>query len=169
MIVKKHILKTLTFLDESFSSALSSPSPEQAVFFSKLAILEYCGWIEEAFDQIIRRSVKGQLRSQEFRQILETSIIGNTYGFQYKKHFRTMLTRAVGLSKAEIIEKYLKDSGQFHILVSELENIKKDRDSAAHTWIDGATRTYPAPSFTKSKFKRVYPILRGIYSQIIKL
>lgn len=169
MVVKKHILKTLTSLDDSFTSALRSPSPEQSVFFSKLAILEYCGWIEEVFDQIIRRSVKGQLKTQEFRQMLETSVIGNTHGFQYKKHFRTMLTRAVGLRKAEIIEKYLKDSRQFDILVSELGNIKRDRDSAAHTWIDGATRTYPAPSFTKSQFERIYPILRGIYSQVIKL
>ena len=169
MVVKKHTLKTLISLDASYTSALTSPSPEHAVFFSKLAILEYCGWIEEVFDQIIRRSVKGQLNTQEFKQMLETSIIGNTHGFQYKKHFRKMLTSAVGLRKAEIIEKYLKDSGQFDILVSELENIKRDRDSAAHTWIDRATRTYPAPSYTKSKFERIYPILKGIYSQIIRL
>lgn len=169
MVIKKHILKTLNNLDVNFNRALRSPSPQDSVFYSKLAILEYCGWVEDSFDLIIRRSVKGKLKTPEFRQMLEVSVIGNTHGFQYKKHFRPMLVRALGLKNAETVEKHLNDAGSLEILISELENVKQHRDSAAHTWIDGATRTYPAPSYTKATFEKIYPIIRAIYTQVTKI
>lgn len=169
MFIKKHILNTLKRLDLRYNQALLTPNPQESVYFSKLAILEYCGWIEESFDLIVRRSVKGQLKTIEFRQMLECSVIGNTCGFQYKKHFRPMLSRAVGLRRMEILEKYLKDKGQLELLVSELESVKTHRDNAAHTWINGATRTYPAPSYIKSSFEIIFPIMKGIYSQVIRL
>jgi hypothetical protein len=168
MIVKRYILKTLGSLDSRYNQALRTPTPEDSVYFSKLAILEYCGWIEETFDQIVRRSVKDKLKTIVFQQILETNIIGNTHGFQYKAHFRPMLMRAIGLKDMETIETHLKNTGQFEILISELDSVKEYRNRAAHTWIDGTTRTYPAPSLTKSKFEKVYPIMKNIYSQVIR-
>lgn len=169
MITKKHILKTLNGLDLRFNEALSTSTPEDSVYFSKLATLEYCGWIEETFDNIVRRSVKNQLKTIEFKQMLDNAVIGNTHGFQYKEDFRPMLTRAVGLKNMEAIEKHLKDSSQYDILISELSSIKTHRNNAAHTWINGPTRTYPAPSLIKSKFEIVYPIMKGIYSKVIQL
>lgn len=169
MVVKKYILKTLNSLELRFNEALRSPVPQDSVYFSKLCVLEYCGWIEETFDLIVRRSVKGKLKSQEFKQILDNTVIGNNFGFEYKKHFRTMLIKAAGLTIAEKIEKHLKDTNKFDIFISELNNIKTHRDSAAHTWIDGPTRTYPAPSDTKARFEIVYPIMKSVYTQIVNL
>ncbi len=169
MLVKNNILRSLKELELRYNGALRSPTPQDSIYFSKLAILEYCGWIEESFDQIIRRSVKGKLKTQEFKQILEGSVIGNTYGFQYKRHFRTMLCRAVGLMSAEIVEKHLKDSGKLELLISELESVKTYRNCAAHTWINGTTQTYPAPSYIRVKFEHLYPIMKGIYTQVVHL
>ncbi len=169
MVIKKYILKTLEGLDQRYKESLKTPTSEDSVYFSKLAILEYCSWIEEAFDDIVRRSVKGQIKTIEFRQILEHGIIRNTHGFQYKENFRPMLCRAIGLRDMEIIEIYLKRSGQFEIFINELESIKVHRNNAAHTCISGATKTYPAPSIIKANFEKIFPIMKGIYKEVLRL
>jgi len=168
MIVKKHILKTLNRLDVHYNKALTSPVPEDPIFFSKLATLEYCGWIEESFDKIVRRSVKGQLQTTAFKDSLEGSI-KSTYGFQYVRHFKPLLTKAIGLKKMEEVEKHLKHTGQFEALKGALETIKEQRDDAAHTWLGNQTKPYPAPSAIKFQFQTVFPIMKDIYSKVCKL
>ncbi len=156
-------------LDRRYNKALQTSTPQDAIYFSKLAVLEYCGWIEESFDNIIRRSVKQKLKTMEFRQMLERTVIGNTYGFQYKKDFRPMLTKSVGLQNSEALESFLKNSGGFEMLISELDSMKLHRNTAAHTWVSDANQTYPAPSLIKGSLEKVHPILRSIYSEIVKL
>lgn len=169
MIVKGHILKSIEGLDKRYNQALVSANPQDSIYYSKLAVLEYCGWLEEAFDIIVRRALKGKLKTQSYKQMLEDGIIGNNYGFQYKNNIRPMLIRAIGLSDMEKLEIALDRSGMLPVLVSELESVKNDRNSAAHTWINGVTRTYPAPSITKARLEKVYPIARRLYSMIIVL
>lgn len=168
MVVKKYIEAILDDMERKYNAALSSSNPLEPTYYSKLAVLEYCGWIEETFDLIVRRSVKGKLKTAPFKQMLEFSVIGNTHAFQYKDHFRPMLRNAIGISKMEQIEQYLDRTNQLDTLISELQAVKRDRDDAAHTWIIGATKTYPAPSQIKGRLKKVYPIMRSIYSEIIK-
>lgn len=168
MIVKKHISITLTDLDARYSQALTSSS-QQSVFYSKLAILEYCGWIEEAFDKIARRCLKNKLKSQPYRQILEDSVIGNNHGFQYKTNVRPMLIKAIGLSEMEKIELELRDRGRLEVLISELDAVKVYRDSAAHTWRLNTTQSYPAPSVTKSRLDTLFPIAKEIYSIVVSM
>lgn len=165
MIVKRHILDTLTDLEERYTQA-STSSLEQ-IYYSKLAILEYCGWIEEAFDNIARRCVKNKLKTQPYKQMLEDSVIGGNHGFQYKTNIRPMMIKAIGLREMEKIEVYLKTSGKLEILISELDAVKVDRDNAAHTWVLNTTRTYPAPSVTKSRLNKIYPIAKEIYTYIV--
>ena len=81
MIVKKHILSTLKTLDKEYNSALLSPNPMYATYFAKLAVLEYCGWVEESLDLIVERSVKNKLRTQSFQDI-HSSMINSTYGIE---------------------------------------------------------------------------------------
>ena len=169
MLEKKQIVDTLTLLDQRYNDALLASSQQDSIFYSKLAILEYCGWIEDIFDKIVRRSVKGKLRTQDYQKILEKSVVGRNYGFQYEEHFRQMLIKAIGLKQTENIEIHLKRNGYLPILISELAAVKQDRDSAAHTWVKNTTRTYPAPSVTKSRVNKVYPIAKEIYSLVVSL
>lgn len=168
MIVKKHIKSTLITLDRRFSEDMKKPNQGDPVFFSKLAILEYCGWIEESLDEIVRRAAKGKIRTSEFRNMLE-SIILNTHGFEYKKNFRPMLSRVIGLQGAEFIEKSLKDAGLYEILVSELNNMKELRNNAAHTTTKGTTISYPAPSKIREGFEAVLPVFKKMYSDVVSL
>ena len=167
MIVKKNIQKTLNRLNQLYNQSLLSPNPEEATYYAKLAILEYCGWIEESMDSIVKRSVRGKIKTIVYRQVLENGVIGNTYGFQYVKHFRPMLMKAIGIQKMEQLEEYLINRGELDILKNELISVKTDRDDAAHTWISGVTKSYPSPSIIQHRLRLLYPILRGIYSQIL--
>lgn len=167
MVIKKYIQKTLHKLNRKHRYAMLSNTPEEAIYYSKLSILEYCGWIEESMDIIVKRSVKKKIRTVPYMQILDNAILGGTHGFEYVKHFRPMLMRAIGIQKMEKIEINLINNGQLDLLKSELLNVKQDRDDAAHTWINNVTKTYPAPSIAQNRLKLLFPILRGIYSQIL--
>lgn len=169
MIVKKHISKTLKDLDDRYNIAMSSSSLESSVYYSKLAVLEYCGWIEESFDKIVRRTVKDKLKTAEYRNLLENNIIKRTYGFRYVENFRPMLISSIGLVAMENLESQLVRKGFLDVLKSELCTVKLERDSAAHTWINNTTRTYSAPSVTKARLEKIYPIAREIYSLVVRL
>lgn len=165
MIVKRYIITALKKLDAEYKRALSSSDPLYATYFAKLAVLEYCGWLEEALDNIVRRAVKGKLTTNSYRQIIN-STIENTYGFQFKKHFRPMLIDALGIKKVEKIHNKFERSAKISLLTSELEAIKRERDNAAHTWYRNVTVTYQAPSNIIARFNNVYPILKEMYKEV---
>lgn len=162
MVVKKHILSSLTMLDREYNNALLSPDPNKAVYFSKLAIIEYCGWIEETMDAIINGYARGKIRTTPFQNSLRDKI-NKTSGFQYKKHFRPLLVHVVGAIRCEVIQNILDSNGDLATLMSELENYVVHRNSAAHTHISRTLPQYPSPSVTIASLKVVYPILKRIY------
>lgn len=168
MVVKKYILKTLDDLESKYQASLASSNPNEPTYYAKLGLLEYCGWLEESLDDIVRRSVKGEIKTMPFRQMLEGSIIFNTHGFRYKDDFRPMLCRAVGVSRTERIQRFLDSNGNLSILETELLAVLQDRNDAAHTWIEGTTKTYPAPSTTRGRLLIVYPILVSLYREVMK-
>ncbi len=160
MVIKKHILTTIQQLDKLYNAA---PTTE-ATFYSKLAIIELCGWIEHSMDNIADNFANRYLTSIPFKDIF-SNIKKGTYGFEYKKNFRKMLGNTVGLHNMEAIELTLTATGEIAILEATLTTLKTLRDDAAHTFI-GATTTYQAPSVTKSQLLTVYPILRKIGQEV---
>lgn len=169
MVVKKYILDTLDKMEAKYQAALLSHDPNEATYYSKLALLEYCGWIEETMDKIAKRCVKGKLRTTPYRQIFRDGIIGGTHGFQYDKHFRPMMIKTVGIVKMEKLHKHLDNNGMLAPFINELKAVKVDRNDAAHTWIEGTTKTYPAPSIAKNRLLNIYPILKNVYSLMIRI
>ncbi len=160
MVIKKHILTTIQQLDRLYNSAPTS----EATYYSKLAIIELCGWIEHSMDNIADYFANRHLTSAPFHDIF-SSIKRSTYGFEYKKNFRKMLGNTIGLHNMESIELPLIATGEIEILAATLTTLKILRDDAAHTFI-GATTTYQAPSVTKSQLLTVYPILKKIGQKV---
>ncbi|MBS4071949.1 MAG: hypothetical protein KGZ90_11505 [Algoriphagus sp.] len=163
MVVKKHILNNIQKLDRLYNSA---PTAE-ATYYSKLAIIELCGWIEHSMDNIADNFATRHLTSTPFRDMY-SSIKKGTYGFEYKKNFRKMLSSTIGLHNMQSIELSLTTTGEIAILEATLSSLKTLRDNAAHTFID-ATTTYQAPSATKSQLLIIYPILKKIGQQVRSL
>ena len=160
MVIKKHILNTIGKLDALYNSSAST----QATYYSKLAIIELCGWIEYSMDEIAQHFANRKIRSIIYRDIFN-GFKNKTYGFDYKSNFRKMLYQTIGLHNMESIELKLERTGQITLLTNELQTLKTLRDHAAHTYI-GATTTYQAPSVTKAQLLRIYPILKEISKEI---
>jgi hypothetical protein len=163
VVVKKHILKTVNKLDRLYNT---TPTAE-ATYYSKLAIIELCGWIEQSMDMIADSFANRKLKTLPYQSIYK-SIKEKNYGFVYKEHFRKMLYQTIGLHQMESLEKKLNHTGSITVFQSELETLKILRNDAAHTYID-ATKTYQAPSVTKAQLETIYPILRQIHKEIRKL
>jgi len=151
MIAKTQIEQTLESLDVRYQGAASA---EEAQWFAKLAIIELCGWIEESMDEIVRRCAKRHLKVTANRDMCEDDIIAKTYGFEYKKHFRGMLIRLLGLVAVEQLEQQI-DPIVCARMEGALSFLKPLRNSYAHTHLKIAT-SINAPSLTKSKFLPVY-------------
>jgi hypothetical protein len=160
VVVKKHIQETIKKLDRHYNSA---PTAE-ATFYSKLAIIELCGWIEFCMDNIAQDFATRKLRTTQYRDIFR-SLKDKNYGFEYKANFRKMLFQTIGLHNMEQIEVTLNRTGSIAILEAELNILKSLRNDAAHTYID-TTKTYQSPSVTKAQLDKIYPILKEFGRQI---
>jgi hypothetical protein len=55
MITRSYITSSFKFLDRKYRKATTS---KELFFYSKLAIFELCGWIEESMDDIILRCAR---------------------------------------------------------------------------------------------------------------
>lgn len=168
MVSKEDILTTIDKLDEKYNMALMSESPQDATFYAKLALLEYCGWLEETLDDIVISSIHGQLTTQPFKQMFDAIVLG-THGFRYKKYFRPMLVKTMGIVRVEKFEIQIEQNGDLTIFKAELDTMAESRNIAAHTWIEGTTQVYPAPSLIQGSLRRIFPIVQIINGEISSL
>ncbi len=162
MIVKSYIESNLHRLDRLYRD---THSPKKAEFYSKLAVLEFGGWIEVTMDEIIARLGNRLIKTEPNRKHLAKQIIKTTYGFEYEKHFRKMLINVVGLAGVEKIESLVDDS-KFQPMISALENLKKVRDAQAHQYLKkwDITRRLDAPSVIKIQLGLVHDGLANLDS-----
>ena len=139
----------------------------RGLYFSKLAIIEACGWIEESMDDIIRGCANKHLKEPKNLRSVE-NLVKRTYGFHYEDNFRDMLIHIIGIIKLEILEQIF-DQHKFTQMTSSLGVLKQRRDELAHTYIKGTTPTIDAPSLTKNRFLNVYEGLKDVESSIRKM
>lgn len=164
MVSKGSITKNLDRLERLYNK---SKTPKEGLFYSKLAILEFCGWIEESMDDIINRCAKKHLRNVSSIRYVD-KVINRTSGFEYNAHFRMMLIKLLGIIKVEKLEIRV-DPVKFQKLKSTLGSLKRPRNIQAHTHLRGATMTLDAPSITKRNFMTVYNGLKEFEEKIKNL
>ncbi len=165
MIAKSYIKSTLKELDKLYNSATSQ---KKAIYFSKLALMELCGWIEESLDDIVIRHANRNLQDSDNRIYCKKSIVQPNYGFEYKKNIRPMLISLIGLIEVEKLEIELEKTAQITLLKGYLGNIKDSRNVAAHTHLKGVTRRFNAPSRTIGDFNRISLIVDKIDKELRK-
>lgn len=156
IVVKRHILNTINQLDRLYNSS----STDEATYYSKLAVIEFCGWIEVTMDKIAESYVNRKIRTTPYRDIFR-NIKENNHGFKYNSNFRKMLIQVIGLYNMENVESAVSRSGAIAVLSAQLDTLVFIRNDAAHTFLD-ATKTYQAPSVTRQQLNVVYPILKEI-------
>ncbi len=151
MINKSFIQRNLLILDKKYKNASLQ---QDCLFFSKLAILELCGWIEESIDLMVTDLASKKIKNSSNLKIINQAIKRN-YGFDYDKHFRNLLIQLIGLINFEKLESKM-DSSKLQLLISSLETLTQIRNSLAHTHIKGVTTQINSPSITLSQFSNVY-------------
>lgn len=159
MIAKTYILQNLSQLDSAFRKALSQ---KHALYFSKLAILELCGWIEISMDDIVMTHCGRHVSVPANTRFVSNDIVKRTYGFDYERNFRRMLINLVGIVTCEKLEAKLPVAIHTKFL-AQLQSLKVMRDSLAHTYLKGsaATTVIDAPSVTKARFTDIYDGLKA--------
>lgn len=165
MITKSYIQKNLHQIENLYNR---SSNIQDGLFYSKLAILELCGWIEISMDDIVTRISKKNLKQSENIDFIEKTVIKKTSGFEYASYFRKMLINTIGIIGVEKLEKKA-DSMKFQRMISSLHCLKEDRNSEAHTYIKGTTRRLNAPSVTKNRFPDIYNGLKNIDDVLCKM
>lgn len=166
MITKSYILQNLGQLNAAYNRSIN----KQALYLSKLAILELCGWIELSADDLVERHASRHLKEIGNLRFVENTIVKRNYGFDYESNFRHMMMRTVGIITLEQIEIAIGPS----VLVpfsAQLGNLKAVRNQLAHTYVkgSGATLSIDAPSVTKNRFHDLYAGLCAYQTQLRKL
>lgn len=156
MIAKTEIERTLRGLLHRYKNAKTQKEP---LWYSKLAIIELCGWIEISLDDLVLRLANNALIEPNHLTHFQVEVVDKNYGFHYKKHLKGMLVASVGLEGVEAIESTVKAISKAR-LESELGTLSIVRNNLAHTYVKGVTESIDAPSLTIERFNRIYPALK---------
>ena len=161
MVDNTQIENNLTQIKALFQKHIGD---DEAPYYSKLAILEVCGWIEESIDDVVSGYANKYLREIKNLDFVK-EVVSLTYSFEYERNFRHLLIQVIGIINVEKLENNL-DPVKFELMKSSLGTLKKYRDIHAHTYTKGVTKTMYAPSSAISHFKYVYQGLKDIESCI---
>jgi hypothetical protein len=165
MVDKTQIQNNLTQINSLFRRHIGD---DEAPYYSKLAILETCGWIEESMDDIVKSCAERHLTNSDNLNYVRNTIVRRTTSFEYEKHFRHMLMRVLGIINLEKLEGFL-DQHKFTPMKSSLDYLKQRRDEQAHTYIKDTTPRIDAPSVTEQHFQDIYEGLKDIETSIRKI
>lgn len=159
MINKKQIQNNLTQINNLYNK--NTGKNMKSLFYSKLAIIELCGWIEESMDDMIRILAKSYLKEKNNLDYVDDPVIKLTHGFDYNGDLRNMLMRLIGVINIEKLENSV-DVNKFHIMKSTLGSLKQCRDVQAHTHVKGTTQRIDSPSLTLNRFQKIYEGLKDV-------
>ena len=158
-----NIENTILELDSLYSS--TSVTLHQ-ILYSKLAILEYCGWLEESFDIIAEEFITRNISLPNHNYITALAITKN-FGFSYDNNIRPMLCKVMGFPTLEFVENDLEtDHGKFTLMKSYINYFLLQRRNAAHQ-TTSVTSIYDTPSIVLSIFRSLKPILAEFEANVI--
>lgn len=164
MVSRSEIENKLKYLDRQFQKAQGVRS---SLFYSKISLLELSGLTEDSIDKIIRHCVYCKLKTDASKKYLHDNIIDPVYGFKFKKHFKEMIIRSIGLIGYEKLISSI-DLSIWLPLESKLNDLYSKRTTHAHTELK-RTMTIDAPSVTLRNFSTIYNGLKECEQSLKKL
>lgn len=163
------IRQIVSDLEVKYNSDITT-NLQHAILDSKLAIIEFCGWIEQTFDEILVDYCANKLIKSDYLIFHQQKIIEPNYGFHYEKNFRGMILKTIGINNLESIEDCLENYSAFlSTFKSILGTFTVSRNKAAHTYTPrGALPSYDTPSIVLNNTNLITPILQKIEQEIMK-
>lgn len=145
---------TLLALHTLFDAALKTGTNTKTLnYYCKLALIELCGWVEQAMDQLILDSVQ---RSGIAGHAAIKDSVDHTYAFDYDDSFRPLLILLVGYKQCEAIETKLLAApvSAFSTMKNLLSGLRGQRNQHAHTHLESNHAQIAAPSSIRSNLKQ---------------
>jgi hypothetical protein len=144
MISKTPLSLELRKLNRLYNHSLGVADPDFSKYYSRLAVLELCGWVEEAMDEIAwQYPLRAHLPlGPDFD--FTRSMIEKNYGFEYRGNFRDMMKPLLGIVVLSRIERRMNPVIK-QSLEAALSNLKPERNEHAHRPLHKATM-FTAPS-----------------------
>lgn len=155
----------LTQLEAEYSV---STDGTMQLLYSKLAVLEFCGWIEVSLDDLWLDYVQRKLVNPDNIKRINR-IINKNYGFEYDNNIYPTMCSVLGVNNWEnILDSF--PTTAFINMKSVLSSYKDSRNQAAHTnTIPGVTHTYWAPSVVQNDYMRIKPAFQYLEYNIVTL
>lgn len=164
------IEETLRELDEWYNEVTGTGS-ERPQLLSKLAKLEFCGWLETHLDGLLDRI--GQQCGLDIAWVQE-NVTRPNYGFSYSEHLRPMIVKLIGEVGIKTFEMSLEQTqpGALDRLRSELGSLWKERGPLAHSNIASPVRqqlTINAPSRSRERQRVMSKTLEAFEKELIRV
>lgn len=163
MINYTDIETTLKKLDSEYNSNLSKP--DLPIWYSKLALLELSGWIEDSVDDLVNGYINNHIVDNNIKKEI-TKIIKKNYGFDYEKNLFKLFSEVIGVNNLENIIDVL--NADINVLKSITSALSLERNKAAHSSII-VTRTFAAPSSILANYhdlERIFKIIENEFKSL---
>lgn len=109
--------------------------PEDQLRICKHALLEVCGWSEEAQDNILL-ACAARITDVTLKSLAEEKIKKNS-GFSNDGNFAPLLGLIIGFQGLSVVRTHLRTVGTwFGVMENALNNLKSPRNAHAHTHFD---------------------------------
>lgn len=158
MLSNVELIQTLDELEKIYQL---STTPRDFKMHAKHALLELCGWIEEAEDYIVL-ACANKLTDPTLKNIIADKTKFNS-AFHFENNFVPLLSLVIGLTKFEHIKSKLSNNGiYFSSLVTTINSLKTPRNDHAHTHFESTKININnclsghAPSSLKQKANDLY-------------
>lgn len=162
MINFSSILNTLNLLDREYGAAIGVDLPQ---LYSKLAVLEFTGWIEVSFDTLCADYINGHVVDSG-NQTKIRQIVSNNYGFKFDTNIFPMMCSVLGINNWENILDAFPTADLFN-MKAVLGNYKAERDRAAHNnTISGVTPSFRTPSTVIVDYNKLKPAFQYLEAAI---
>ena len=144
---------TLTLLDAQY---MGTVDVNMQTLYSKLAVLEFCGWLEVSFDTLWHDYVDRNLAVPDNVTRIK-KIIKKNYGFAYNDNIYPLMCSVLGVNNWEnILDAF--PTADFANMNAVLNSYISIRNSAAHTnTTPGVTPSFMAPSSVMYDYNKVKP------------
>ena len=136
----------------------------ESTLYSKMAVMELCGWIEVSFDKIWLSYIDKNVSSETVIRTIKEKI-KKTYSFAYEANLSPIFCMLMGGKAVEELEACVGDI-DMKVLRDELDSLKKKRDKFAHVHTDGTQQSFSSPSDVWFIFNRIKPIIEKIENKL---
>lgn len=154
----------LNRLDTEYNKSILDP--DLPIFYSKLAVIEFSGWMEDSVDTIVYDYINSHIIDPVVKQHIEKCVNGN-FGFNYYSNLFKVFTSVLGVNTWENIEDKLKPQNLLN-LVNVTSTYTGIRNKAAHSSIV-VTNTFSSPSTTIAAYNKIKPAMMMIEHEVAAL